>query len=84
MIATATSINDYTAISKHQSTSVEALILRSLDSGPLSPRELVARVLARSPKCTDIEVKRAVWRLIQQREILLSHNQMLSAVQEAA
>jgi hypothetical protein len=88
MTATATKINisDYTAKSAQRLTNIEEAILLVLQSssGELSPRELVAGVRARLLRCTDIDVKRAVWRLIEQGNIRLSSDQLLSAIPEAA
>jgi hypothetical protein len=47
--------------------------------GEMSMRELVDRVRAYSPHMTDLDIKRAVWRLIRKGELELSPERRLSA-----
>ncbi|MFZ1006284.1 MAG: hypothetical protein WAN65_05580 [Candidatus Sulfotelmatobacter sp.] len=76
MSATAESIKALPTLEK-----AEAAVLASLRNGTpeISPRDLVAKVARASLGITEIDVRRAIWRLISGGEVRLSPRQRLSA-----
>jgi hypothetical protein len=68
-------------LSISDSDSPEACVLRYLRNsrGELSPLDLLDQVHAISPRLSDVDIKRAVWRLMKEGDVIFSPRQRLRA-----
>jgi hypothetical protein len=69
-------------LGQHAAAQKAVLLCLQDNKSEMSPRELVDRVRTNSPHLKDLDIKRAVWRLIKEGELEFSPGRRLTARRE--